>query len=237
MQAYFQTTPPAVHQMVMKLEEKGLISKIPYTPRSIKLLIPPDKIPELGEDVSGHVDWAGGSWSQASYIKAYRFAAEAHKGQLFAGTDLPYLMHISFVSMEILACLAVEKKQDGDLAIQCALLHDVIEDTDVTYSEVKTTFGSNVAQGVLALTKNESLPKEQRMRDSLERIIQQPHEVWIVKLADRITNLAPPPHYWEKDKIARYKEEAIEIHQMLHEASDYLSQRLLSKINEYEMYL
>lgn len=236
MQAYFQTTPPAVHQMVMKLEEKGLISKISYTPRSIKLLIPPDKIPELGEDVSGAVNLSGGSWSQASYIKAYRFTAEAHQGQLFPGTNLPYLMHLSFVSMEILACLAVEEKHDGDLAIQCALLHDVIEDTDVTYSQVETAFGSSVAQGVLALTKNESLPKEQRMRDSLERIIQQPHEVWIVKLADRITNLAPPPDCWKKDKIERYLEEAIEIHQMLYKASDYLSQRLVNKIDKYKTY-
>jgi (p)ppGpp synthase/HD superfamily hydrolase len=102
---------------------------------------------------------------------------------------------------------------------------------------VETTFGSSVAQGVLALTKNESLPKEQRMRDSLERIKQQPHEVWLVKLADRIANLAPPPHYWNKDKIKRYREEAIEIHQMLHGASVCLSQRLGSKIDEYEMYL
>jgi (p)ppGpp synthase/HD superfamily hydrolase len=237
MQAYFQTTPPSVHQMVVKLEEKGLISKIPYTPRSIKVLVPPDQIPELGEETSGVVNLTGRSWTQASYIKAYRFAAEAHKGQLFPGTDLPYLMHISFVSMEILACLEIEKKHDGDLAVQCALLHDVIEDTDVTYSEVEKAFGRSVAQGVLALTKNASLPKEQRMRDSLERIRQQPYEVWMVKLADRITNLAPPPHYWEKDKIERYREEAIEIHQALHEASDYLSQRLMSKIDEYEMYL
>ena len=236
MQAYFQTTPPAVHQMVMKLEEKGLISKIPHTPRSIKLLLPADQIPELGDDVSRVDNLTEGSWSQSSYIKAYRFAAEAHKGQLFPGTDLPYLMHISFVSMEILACLEVEKKHDGDLAIQCALLHDIIEDTDVTYSEVEASFGSNVARGVLALTKNESLPKEQRMRDSLERIRQQPYEIWMVKLADRITNLAPPPHYWRKDKVERYREEAIEIHQMLHEASGYLSQRLVSKIDEYKAY-
>lgn len=136
--------------------------------------------------------------------------------------------------MEILACLAMEKSHDGDLAVQCALLHDVLEDTDTTYAEVEATFGSRVAQGVLALTKNESLPKEQRMRDSLERIRQQPREVWLVKLADRITNLAPPPHYWQKDKIERYREEAKLIHQLLCEASDYLNQRLMSKIEAYE---
>ena len=50
MQAYFKTTPPSVHRMVVVLEEKGLISKIPYTPRSIKVLVPPDQIPGLGPD-------------------------------------------------------------------------------------------------------------------------------------------------------------------------------------------
>lgn len=41
-----------------------------------------------------------GKWTQANYIKAYRFAAEAHNGQLFPGTDLPYIMHVTFVAME-----------------------------------------------------------------------------------------------------------------------------------------
>ena len=47
MQRYFGTTPPSVHQMVLKLEEKGFISRIPRTPRSIKLLLPRDQIPDL----------------------------------------------------------------------------------------------------------------------------------------------------------------------------------------------
>jgi (p)ppGpp synthase/HD superfamily hydrolase len=110
-------------------------------------------------------------------------------------------MHISYVSIEIIACLNVEKQHDGELAVQCALLHDVIEDTGITYREVERAFGHQVAQGVLALSKSTSVPKEQAMRDSLERIKQQPPEVWLVKLADRITNLAPPPYYWERDKI------------------------------------
>ena len=65
-------------------------------------------------------------------------------------------------------------------------------------------FGKDVADGVLALTKNENLPKEDRMRDSLERLLKQPKQVQIVKLADRITNLQAPPHYWTKEKIVNY---------------------------------
>ena len=47
MQKYFRATPPAVHQMVLKLEEKGFISRIPRTPRAIKLLLKRDQIPDL----------------------------------------------------------------------------------------------------------------------------------------------------------------------------------------------
>ena len=72
-------------------------------------------------------------WSQEKYIHAYHFAAKAHRGQLYPGTGLPYLMHLSFVSMEIIAALAVEEVKHPNLAVQCALLHDVIEDTKIGY--------------------------------------------------------------------------------------------------------
>lgn len=176
------------------------------------------------------------NWSQDAYIKAYRFAVEAHNGQLFPGTKLPYIMHVSFVCVEVIATLAYEPEQDGNLTVQCALLHDVIEDTAVTYKDVKGEFGTAVANGVLALTKNNTLPKPQQMADSLHRIQQQPYEIWLVKLADRITNLAQPPHYWSREKKERYQQEAIQIHSALHEASPYLGARLLEKIKTYESY-
>lgn len=46
-QRFFGVTPPAIHQMILKLEEKGLISRISGQPRSIKLLIDAEQIPRL----------------------------------------------------------------------------------------------------------------------------------------------------------------------------------------------
>jgi (p)ppGpp synthase/HD superfamily hydrolase len=237
MQRYFRASPPTVHQMVLKLEEKGLISRIPNTPRSIKVVVPSNQIPELGEPIERKGEILKQVWSQEKYTRAYWFAAEAHKAQLIPGKDLPYLIHIGLVSMEIIACLNVEKEHDGDLAVQCAILHDVIEDTSIMYPEIEVIFGERVAQGVLALTKDKKIPKERRIQDSLQRIRQQPHEVWMVKLADRISNLAAPPQYWEKEKIVNYREEAIEIYDALYDASHYLSKRLEKKIDEYQVYL
>ena len=47
MQQYFRVSPPAVHQMIMTLEARGLIERTPGQARSIRLLIPPDQLPNL----------------------------------------------------------------------------------------------------------------------------------------------------------------------------------------------
>ena len=177
------------------------------------------------------------NWSQENYIKAYRFAAQAHQGQKIPGSEIPYIMHLSFVSMEVIAALSVEKEFNGDLAIQCAILHDTIEDTDTTFDDIKTEFGESVANGVLAMTKDESLEKELQITDSLRRIKQQPQEIWIVKLADKISNLQAPPHYWTQEKRIRYREAGIEIYQALKDASPLLASRLADKIEAYKAFL
>jgi (p)ppGpp synthase/HD superfamily hydrolase len=74
------------------------------------------------------------------------------------------------------------------------------------------------------------------MRDSLARIRAQPAEVWMVKLADRITNLQAPPHYWTREKIRAYRAEAREIHAQLGAACDVLGPRLLEKIEAYAVH-
>lgn len=177
------------------------------------------------------------SWSQEVYIKACRFAAEAHNAQLYPGTNLPYLMHLSLVAMEVVGVMSVESGHDGDLAIQCALLHDTIEDTDITYSQLASEFGIDVADGVKALSKDPAIEKSDQLPDSLARICLQPNEIWIVKLADRITNLQSPPVHWDRAKVIRYRQEAIAIHTALESASPYLAARLTTKIESYLVYI
>jgi (p)ppGpp synthase/HD superfamily hydrolase len=173
------------------------------------------------------------TWNRELYIKACRFAAQAHRGQLIPSSDLPYLLHLNLVSMEILAALSAEAGHDGDLAVACALLHDTIEDTDTTYAQIESLFGTKVADGVAALSKNPDLEKSRQLADSLDRIVGQPNEIWMVKLADRITNLQPPPAHWDTAKIRRYRDEAIAIHTRLQSASPFLASRLAAKIQNY----
>ncbi len=187
-------------------------------------------------------------WSQDSYARAWLFAARAHRrsGQEVPGTDLPYVVHVGLVAMEVVAALQTESLPDGDLAVQCALLHDTIEDTDVTYDALLAEFGKAVADGVLALSKDEKAAetiedhrerKHRMMADSLARIRQQLRAVWLVKLADRITNLQPPPAYWTRDKRAAYLEESRLILGSLGEASAFLARRLDERMERYGGYV
>jgi len=78
-------------------------------------------------------------FSQEVFLKALNYASLAH-GEQKTPKGLPYLNHITSVAMEVIhACeqsnLEEEKR---NLAISCALLHDVIEDTKVSYDDLYT---------------------------------------------------------------------------------------------------
>jgi DNA-binding MarR family transcriptional regulator len=47
MQKFFRVTPPSVHQMVLKLEQLNLLSRVPGQPRSLQVLVPPEQLPVL----------------------------------------------------------------------------------------------------------------------------------------------------------------------------------------------
>jgi (p)ppGpp synthase/HD superfamily hydrolase len=165
-----------------------------------------------------------------------------HDGQKYGGANqdqqIEYLNHIGSVTFEVMTAVMTEKNLNANLAVKCAILHDTLEDTDLTYNDILDKFGVNIADGVLALTKNENLSsKREKMEDSLKRIKEQPFEIWAVKMADRISNLQQPPFYWDTTKKKEYIEEARLIHSQLHTASKYLADRLAKKIEEYQRFI
>lgn len=180
-------------------------------------------------------------YSPDRYVQAMRFAAERHKAQKEPGHDLPYLVHVVSVAAEVIAALPTTTLANPDLAVTCALLHDTVEDTATTLDEIAELFGPAVAAGVSALTKNEALTidgraatKREQMTDSLRRIREQPPEIAVVKLADRITNLSTPPHYWTKEKCGTYREEGLLIADTLGHASATLDARLRARAEAYK---
>lgn len=176
---------------------------------------------------------------QHLYQEAIKFATSKHmeQEQKVPGSDHPYVVHLSNVAMEIIIAAYHSENFNLGFAVQVALLHDIIEDTSTKIKELENKFGADIAKAVSALTKNRDLPKDQQMQDSLTRIKDLPSEVWAVKLADRITNLQPPPPHWDKKKAINYQNEARTILNELKDGNVFLAKRLETKIIEYEKYI
>jgi len=125
-----------------------------------------------------------------SIRKAYEFILEKHKGQMRKSGE-PYYHHLLEVAY-ILASL-----QSGPATICAGLLHDVVEDTDVTEEEVEAKWGSDVAKIVSSLTKIQRL-KLSKM-DSVDFAAEDHRKIFLgmaqdvrvilVKLADRLHNM------------------------------------------------
>ncbi|QIR77302.2 bifunctional (p)ppGpp synthetase/guanosine-3',5'-bis(diphosphate) 3'-pyrophosphohydrolase [Sulfurospirillum diekertiae] len=169
------------------------------------------------------------------------FALLAH-GEQKTPHGLPYSMHLLSVASEVINALYMEPLSfdENNVAIACALLHDVNEDTTTQITKESFLAGNSevIAKGVQALTKDKTLPsKEAQMRDSLERLKKRQNCVALVKLADRITNLGVPPKHWDKAKKQKYLEEAKLILSELGYAHYYLAHKLHEKIEAYPLYM
>jgi len=175
-------------------------------------------------------------WNQDIYQKAIKFAGEAHSGQTVPGTESSYIVHLANVCNEVLVAFSQQQSFDVNLAVQCALLHDVLEDTETSEKKFQLEFGNDVLCCVKSLSKNHNLTKEAQLPDSIRRILSCRKEAGITKLADRITNLQKPPGFWTKEKKNSYLQEAEFICSQLSHLHSYLAGRIAVKIEEYREY-
>lgn len=178
------------------------------------------------------------SFDQDLFKRALDFAAWAHGEQKVPGSGFPYVVHVTKVAMEVLAATEGTSASERNLGLACALLHDTVEDCSAgaraeVRRRLRSEFGPEVANGVEALTKDPGLPKPAAMADSLQRLKAQPVGVRLVKLADRITNLEPPPADWPAAKRRAYRDEAALILRELSGSSPALEQRLREKMEAY----
>jgi len=140
--------------------------------------------PELNDQQIGQVN------------HAYDVAADAHSGQT-RDEGTPYIVH----PVRVAVSLVDELNLSSPTLICAALLHDVIEDSELTREDVARMFGDEIANVVWLLTKLE----EVRLSDYLARIEAAADTgAPLVKLCDRLDNLRSVAHTPRLEKKRRY---------------------------------
>ena len=135
-----------------------------------------------------------------SLSKAYNFALKAHQNQK-RDEGVPYIIHPVAV-----AKILTELKLDS-ATITTGLLHDTIEDTNVTYETVKKEFGEEVAnlvEGVTKISELEDKASEDSKAENFRKLIlatSKDIRVLLVKLADRLHNMRTINFVKDKEKI------------------------------------
>ena len=138
-------------------------------------------------------------------LKAAHFAAVKHSGQRRKGAARePYINHLLEVAELVSSALA---EPDTNLVI-AALLHDTVEDAGVTTEELIRLFGNDVADLVMVVTDDKSLPKAERKRLQILNAPNTSARAQAIKLADKISNLrailARPPEDWSVERQRGY---------------------------------
>ncbi|NXS37063.1 MESH1 pyrophosphohydrolase, partial [Pomatostomus ruficeps] len=130
----------------------------------------------------------------ARLLEAVDFAARKHKEQRRKDPEgTPYINHPIVPSPS---------------SPQAALLHDTVEDTDTTFSEIEERFGVEVRRVVEEVTDDKALPKAERKRLQIERAPVSSHRAKLVKLADKLYNLRDlnrcTPQGWSAERVQEY---------------------------------
>ncbi len=139
------------------------------------------------------------------FLAALKFAAEKHKNQRRKNSEaVPYINH----PIEVADILWQKGGVYSMITIVGALLHDTLEDTDATASEIKNLFGAEILALVEEVTDDKSLPKQERKRLQIETAAQKSSCAKQLKLADKIANVydigQSPPENWSLKRCEKY---------------------------------
>ena len=145
-------------------------------------------------------------------LKAAQFAALKHRDQRRKDAESsPYIIHPISVALAISDIGGVDDPE----ILAAALLHDTIEDTKTTSSELEETFGLTVCSYVKEVTDDKSLPKDERKQKQIEHASHLSKGAALIKLGDKISNVSDvthsPPSEWDTERRKKYLDWAEEV--------------------------
>ncbi len=115
--------------------------------------------------------------------EAIEVAAEAHQGQYRKGTDTPYITHPYAVGLILMEAGCTEA------VIIAGILHDTVEDTDLTLEFIRERFGEDIANIVDGCSENKALRWRARKTERIEALRTASPEICTVTCADKLHNL------------------------------------------------
>ena len=141
----------------------------------------------------------------AMFVKAVAFASEKHRSQRRKDAEAsPYINH----PIALANVLANEGGITETTVLCAAVLHDTVEDTETTPSELQALFGDAITAVVLEVTDDKRLDKAVRKQLQIEHAAHISREAQLVKLADKICNLrdilASAPAGWSLERRQTY---------------------------------
>ncbi|XP_050165364.1 guanosine-3',5'-bis(diphosphate) 3'-pyrophosphohydrolase MESH1 [Myiozetetes cayanensis] len=141
----------------------------------------------------------------ARLLEAADFAARKHKKQRRKDPEAtPFINH----PIGVARILVHEAGVTDIVVLQAALLHDTVEDTDTTLSELEERFGAEVRSVVEEVTDDKTLPKMERKRLQVERAPGCSPRAKLVQLADKLYNLRDlnrcTPQGWSAERVQEY---------------------------------
>lgn len=139
-------------------------------------------------------------------LNPLKFATKAHEGQVRKYTGEPYIQHC------IAVCRLVEEYGGSTEMCAAALLHDTVEDCDVSIDDIQREFGDTVAEYVWYLTKPPVFVGNRAKRKEMDRarLREAPVEVRLIKIMDLYHNSGSikehDPKFWET-----FSDEAVQL--------------------------
>lgn len=119
--------------------------------------------------------------------KAIEVAAKAHKDQCRKVTDIPYIVHPFEVA------LVLQENRASEEVIVAGILHDTLEDTELTSEKIREIFGDKILQLVLGaseeLENRENIPWYNRKLHTIEHLKDAPLDVKMIACADKLSNI------------------------------------------------
>ena len=156
--------------------------------------------------------------------RAKALAIKYHEGQTRKANGRPYSEHLA----EVVELLKKTANISDEIILAAGWLHDALEDTECSQSDIVNSCGEDVLKLVIALTDDKTKSLSARRESIVRKLQDAPESICILKLADITSNVGLLPSFWSHEKTTGYLKWMDEVALVCSSASASLYERYLA---------